>query len=145
MIVIASKFPIVRNTCILLGCILCFFSVLAEKNSYRYEAVGLSQGYKNDNEFCNLIEDQDGFLWIGSYYGLYQYDGKKLLFFPARAIDSSIETAGQINPLLQDGSRLLISIELKGLYWWDTRSRQSQKILLDEQTTDLVHVKYTCA
>lgn len=111
----------------------------------RYQAVDERLGYRNDHEVCNLLEDPRGFIWIGSYYGIYKYDGQQLRFFKAKDIDSSIVMAGKINLLTTRSDSMLINVELKGLYWWNTLTHTARKINFNRNQTDLKGIKYQCA
>lgn len=111
----------------------------------QYRSIGKSENYINENEICNILQDPRGFIWVGSYLGIYKYDGQRVRNFAAKQIDSSITIAGKINLLLVKGDSILLNVELKGLYWWNTLQHKASKILFTSNETNLKNVKYTCA
>nr|HPI55063.1 hypothetical protein [Chitinophagaceae bacterium] len=54
----------------------------------QYRSIGKSENYINENEICNILQDSGGFIWVGSYFGIYKYDGQHVKAFTAKQIDS---------------------------------------------------------
>lgn len=65
---------------------------------------GLSQGYVPD-----LLQDREGFIWIGTKNGLNRYDGRESLQFTHVPEDSNSMSDDQVWALKEHGDFLLIA------------------------------------
>ena len=81
---------------------------------YTFKSYGQSQGLKNLNVDC-MLEDRDGFVWLGTDNGLFRYDGARFIEFNA--------AQGLANPyvlaLVQDSSGRLWAGTGGGLFYLD--------------------------
>ena len=106
-----------RNIVILFISLIVFTTLnLYAQNTYlpsRFLTVkdGLPQGY-----ISGIVQDKEGFIWIGTRNGLARYDGKKFKVFHHDSKDS-ISIAGNIisNIFLDSKDRLWINYEGAGL------------------------------
>ena len=59
-------------------CLLLFFSITPNSNgqneSLRFEHIGSEEGLSNET-VTTILQDKKGFLWFGTFDGLFKYDG----------------------------------------------------------------------
>ena len=107
-----------------------------------YEKDYLSQIYDSENGLegttANCVyPSADGFLWFGSYTGLYRYDGRefKKYTFKGRALP--------VNDIVQDKSgNLWIGTNGEGLYCFDGRDFKEYKLNDNEEGSSVVKTLY---
>lgn len=71
-----------KNNCLLL-CLILFlsaFSLQASDSYYYFKQISIKEGLPSS--VTAIYDDEDGFLWIGTNYGIYRFDGEKLKKFP---------------------------------------------------------------
>ena len=91
----------------------------------------LSRKHPNLSQTTALIQDQQGFLWIGTQHGLYRYDGQEVEAFRANPADASSLSADWISTLLVDRRGLLwIGTRYGGLNVFDPASEKFSRIPL---------------
>ena len=85
---------------------LCFFifvnGVWAQGN-YRIRRMSVSNGLSQGDVRC-MVEDKNGFLWLGTRDGLNRYDGNKFLYYLPDAEDSASLAFNQITALTIDAA-----------------------------------------
>ncbi|MBK6995699.1 MAG: hypothetical protein IPH31_12500 [Lewinellaceae bacterium] len=103
-------------------CIVFFVPVL-HAQSLRVENIsikeGLSQGYVPD-----LLQDREGFIWIGTKNGLNRYDGREFLQFTHVPEDSNSMSDDQVWALKEHGDFLLIATGAGVLDFFHKKSRR---------------------
>lgn len=72
-------------------------------NLNRLVHIGMEQGLSSDKVNC-IFQDKKGFIWIGTDYGLNQYDGYYFKVFTKINDDSSSLTDNDIKCLTQDAA-----------------------------------------
>lgn len=83
-----------------------------------------------------LVQDQRGFLWIGSQHGLYRYDGYQLEIFRADSTDPISLSADWISSLMVDTAGFLwIGTRYGGLNRFDPRTEQFLRLPLPRDNT----------
>ena len=70
-------------------------------------------------DVSSIVQDGDGYIWIGTYSGLCRYDGYSLSSWD---MSNSILRSSRIRSLLLDGKLLYIGTENGGLTIYDTQS-----------------------
>ncbi len=70
-------------------------------------------------DVSSILQDADGYVWIGTYSGLCRYDGNVLQCYD---MSNSILQSSRIRALLLSGDLLYIGTENGGLTVYDTRS-----------------------
>lgn len=60
--------------------LLSVFSLQVHGSYYYFKQISLAQGLPSS--VTTIYDDEDGFLWIGTIYGIYRFDGTKLKKFP---------------------------------------------------------------
>ena len=66
---------------VLIGLLACLAPVTALAQRYRFKYYGHGDGLKETEVHC-LLQDQTGFLWVGTTGGLFRYDGADFVGFP---------------------------------------------------------------
>jgi len=73
----------------------------AQNEFYQFQHITSANGLPSDNVSC-LLQDADGFIWIGTSEGLARYDGYEFRIFRSNPVDTSSVSANTINALYQD-------------------------------------------
>lgn len=108
----------------------------------KYERDYLSKVFDSENGLegttANCIcADQDGFLWLGGYTGLYRYDGNefKKFLMDGRALP--------VNDIVQDQDGILwVGTNGEGVYHFDGKNFQEYKLDNEVQGTSVVNKLY---
>ncbi len=95
------KMPL-RITCITVF-ILAGMTVLpAQKTSFDFDHITIEDGLSQSSVY-SVLQDDEGFIWIGTQDGLNKYDGKSFqTFFKGNKVDSTSLSDSWINWLVQD-------------------------------------------
>ena len=75
-------------------------------------------------EVRGLLQDQTGFMWVGTYDGLIRYDGARMRTFRHSAKDPSSLANNVVWNILEDGTRNLWIATWSGLDRWDRRTEK---------------------
>ncbi|MGZ8544017.1 MAG: ligand-binding sensor domain-containing protein [Flavisolibacter sp.] len=106
---------------LLLFCICAFFLVSAQEPSLYFEKITVQDGLSH-NQVNSIIQDQRGFIWIGTDDGLNRYDGKRFAVFRTRPNDSTSISGNIITDLIEDREgRIWIATADGGLSRYDHR------------------------
>lgn len=98
--------------------------IAAEKVPLNQE---LSQGRVSD-----IVEDDRGFVWIGTMDGLNRYDGYKVKVFRHEYYDSCSIDNNQINKLVSSKDGILWVLTKTGINKFNTYTEESQRISLPQ-------------
>jgi ligand-binding sensor domain-containing protein len=80
------------------------FQLFAQtQSSYLVRKVNL-KGLPADTYFEGMVQDDDGFIWIGTLSGLYRYDGSNVTRFLRDPSDSNSLTHNYAKTLAKDTS-----------------------------------------
>ena len=71
---------------LLMSILLCWADAGAAPRSLRFERLGLEQGLSQES-VLNVLQDREGFIWIGTQAGLNRYDGYKVRVFRNDPLD----------------------------------------------------------
>lgn len=78
------------------------FSLLyGQEKVFYFDRIGVKNGLPAAN-VKDIVEDKQGFIWIGSYTGLFKFDGVKLTQVNADILDSTTISSDQISALYVD-------------------------------------------
>jgi ligand-binding sensor domain-containing protein len=100
----------------------CILSLPAQDAAFRLEELNISTAATLATVDC-LFEDSRGFLWIGTYSGLYRYDGYSLLHFKNDPTDSLSISDNKIKKIVEDPSGNFWVGTQVGLNYFDMRTR----------------------
>ena len=79
-----------------------FIKIYAQPYDYRFEFFGDDQGLRGTPN-C-LLQDSQGFIWIGTWNGLYCYDGYKFKLFKHDPADSTTISNENVNCIAEDAA-----------------------------------------
>ena len=97
---------------------LAAFSGRAQEHSYM-EQLSVDEGLPH-TDVSAIVQDEDGYIWIGTYSGLCRYDGNSLIVWD---MSNSILESSRIRSLfLSNDGLLYIGTETGGLTIFDTQS-----------------------
>lgn len=105
---------------LLAGCIHMSYGQPAD---LRFERFGLKEGLPNMS-IQALYQDEEGYLWIGTWDGLSRYDGYGFENFHHRPFDSTSLSANDVKAIAEDGwGRLFVGMQ-GGLSRWDEQKQE---------------------
>src|SRR6185295_9360786 len=64
------------------------FFAMAQKQSIRFQRLGIEQGLSQSNVVC-ILQDSRGFMWFGTRDGLNKYDGYEFTIYKNKAEDKN--------------------------------------------------------
>ncbi len=97
--------------------LLCSLSLAAPLNNLRFEQLGIEQGLPHEL-VQSMLQDHQGFMWIGTQSGLARYDGVRIIFYRPDKNKPNSLAAPWITALYEDG---------KGRLWVGTRGGGLQR------------------
>ena len=92
------------------------FSLRAQEFSYMQQ-LSVDEGLPH-TDVSSILQDTDGYVWIGTYSGLCRYDGNVLQCYD---MSNSILQSSRIRALLLLGDLLYVGTENGGVTVYDTR------------------------
>lgn len=92
-----------KGILILISSLLCLF---VRGEAYHVEQIDSRDGLSNSAVLA-MYEDEDGFMWLGTYNGLNRYDGKFLSSFGLDDENNSIQSSDIINNIQGAGNKCL--------------------------------------
>lgn len=123
------KYKSVAIVCFYICCIqLCFpISALNQPTLHYIEKITTSQGLSS-NRVSDVVQDKDGFLWIGTSHGLNRYDGTGMVHYFANASNNALSDNNIYRLVtLDDSTRIAIATH-HGLSILDTRTESFHNI-----------------
>ena len=93
---------------ILLSCI--FFSQKVFAEQYKVEKIDAEGGFPS-NLVYKIYQDSKGFIWFGTMYGLYRYDGVNYISYRYNPFDSTSIGNDDVISIFEDS---------KGYLWFGT-------------------------
>lgn len=100
---------------------------LAQKPSLYFEKLTVEHGLSH-NKINRILQDQRGFIWVGTDDGLNRYDGKRFTHFRSRPGDSTSLSGNIITDMLEDKEgRLWIATADGGMSRYDYRLPPAQQ------------------
>lgn len=101
-----------------------------EEWSLEFEEISTAQGLSQNTVLC-MLQDRDGFLWIGTGGGLNKYDGYKFTILKKNPGDKNSLSNNTITTILEDKS---------GILWIGTFGGGLNR--LDKETLQFTHYKH---
>jgi ligand-binding sensor domain-containing protein len=113
-------------------CFACLTTqVEAQKVPLRFESLPESAGLVNGTVSC-MLQDKQGYLWMGTWTGLARFDGRSTRFFQQEPGNSIALQSDQIKALAQDQQgRIWVGTLSAGLYIFDHFTEQFTPYLPD--------------
>lgn len=96
---------------------------------------GLSQGYVS----C-LLEDREGFLWIGTKNGLNRYDGRNFKIFTPNPVDSFSISQNWVVSVKEFGHFLALGFSQGGINLFDKETYHSYSLRVQEEQSQLLSI-----
>jgi len=84
--------------------LITFISINAQEE--RFNHLTVNEGLSHNSATC-VLQDYQGFIWIGTYGGLNRYDGNKIKQYVNDINDSKTLTSSSIKVLFEDGKKNL--------------------------------------
>lgn len=94
------------------------------------------------NAVLSIVEDHQGFLWYGTYYGLNRYDGYRFKIYRQQANDSTSLPGNQIMSLYRDRKNILWVGTSSGLATFDPEHDRFHRIQLDSNRQTNINCIY---
>ena len=96
--------------------------IIAQIGNLRFEKVEIQDAPDFSNIDC-IYEDSRGFMWFGSYAGLYLFDGYKLTHFKNKPNDPLSISDNKITKILEDSKGNLWVGTQNGINYFDIKNR----------------------
>lgn len=122
-----------------------FFAELVIQNTYaqrpeiQFDRISVQQGLI-DHSINSIMQDHNGFLWIGSNYGLYKYDGYDFTFFKAQPGCKNCPSSKSVYKIQEDGLGLLWIKSDNGISLFDPVRERS--LLVYSSSSDSLNTPY---
>ena len=102
----------------------------------------LSDLYTFSQHSTTMVQDKDGFYWLGTQHGLYRFDGNELRHYRAAAEQDSGLSADWITSLLSDQKgRLWIGTRYGGIKLFDPLTERFEQLtVLDDGKGDKLNI-----
>jgi signal transduction histidine kinase/ligand-binding sensor domain-containing protein/CheY-like chemotaxis protein len=99
----------VKYILVYLFCIFPFLTI-SQNFNYNFEVLSVKDGLSHNNVY-SIIQDNKGYLWIGTQDGLNKYDGYKFSIYRHEPDNPNSITTGNFGKIYQDTS---------GIFWFGT-------------------------
>jgi len=89
----------------------------------------------------NIIQDQQGFIWLSGQHGLTRYDGEKLITFSNNSPEWQLPFTWT-HGVQQVNSQLLVGTENNGLWLFNPKTGQSSPLNIKTQSDAVYYAKF---
>ena len=114
---------VLRPFIILLLIVGCYSNTYAQPSDIHFRHISEGSPIANNYVF-DIIKDKKGFVWVGTYTGLYRYDGYTFKPYSSSTLDGNSIPGGPVRALLIDHQgRLWISVAGKGIWVKDKKDK----------------------
>jgi len=121
--------------------LIIFFSLtflFAQDRTIQFSHLKSQDGLASNTVFCTL-QDQKGFLWVGTYDGLNKYDGYKFKVYKRIEGDTSSISDNKIRALCEDNAgNLWIGTWYSGLNKYDPKTEKFTRYLYNENDSSSI-------
>ena len=114
---------------LLLFCLLTVFSLHAQERLW-FDKINIDDGL-SQSTVLSMLQDRQGFIWIGTQYGLNRFDGYQFEIFTHDIVDANSLSSNFIITLFEDSSGLLWIGTNNGLNVFDKTTHQIKRYLHD--------------
>lgn len=132
---------------------LCYFSLLslvcipfnlgAQLPDLSFDHFGFKEGLSNLSIQC-LHEDKKGYLWVGTYNGLFRYDGYEFKHYVHQPFDSSSLAANDIKDIAETREGKLFIGMQGGISQYHWQSNEFTQIKDAQDSLRLIRIKAMC-
>ena len=88
----------------LLLLLFCFLTTINAQQNYRFDHLSFEEGITHNLTY-SIIQDNKGFMWFGTFYGLIRYDGREYRIFKHIPFDSNSVSSDNIISLFEDNDK----------------------------------------
>ncbi len=110
-------------------CLLILFSVtqnsIAQNENFRFENIEIEEGLAN-GMVTAILQDRKGFLWVGTFDGLYKYDGYSFTKYQYDPFDPNSLSQNFIYTIFEDKAGTIWTSTFEGLCMFD---RSTEKFI----------------
>jgi signal transduction histidine kinase/ligand-binding sensor domain-containing protein/DNA-binding response OmpR family regulator len=107
---------------VMLLCLFCAAKSFAQED-FRLTQLSVNEGLSH-SDVTAIVQDQSGYLWLGTNNGLNRYDGSKVKVFKGRPNEPGTLPDSKITKLHADrGYRIWIGTQTSGLCYYDKRTQ----------------------
>lgn len=100
--------------------VLLWITVPGKAQSYYFKHYGVTHGLSS-NTISSIIQDQKGFIWLGSRNGLNRFDGNTFKVFRNKPSDPTSLGSNSVLSIYEDSHEQLWVGTTKGIYLYDPR------------------------
>jgi len=118
--------------------VLLLLSIFSVGQNLQFEKPSISEGLPN-NMITDLLQDKQGFLWIGTTDGLYRYNGRTVKEFRHSAIDTNTLSNNGIRCLFEDANDNLWIGTNMGLNFYDTKKNQFRRLIFSDTNNNMAN------
>ncbi|MEQ8471353.1 MAG: two-component regulator propeller domain-containing protein [Marinoscillum sp.] len=115
--------------------------IYALDNGARFRKIGMNEGLSFNSVLC-FIQDQEGFVWIGTRDGLNKYDGVENTIYRHQFHDSLSLSNNHINSLFQDSRGKIWIATANGLNVLDKENNSFKRFYSNNGAMSISH-RYT--
>jgi ligand-binding sensor domain-containing protein len=101
--------------------LLCFYIIpqcTAQNEGLRFEHIGLEEGLSNET-VTTILQDKKGFLWFGTFDGLFKYDGYSFIKYQLDPFDPTSLSQNFIYTIFEDSDGTIWTSSFEGLCKFD--------------------------
>ena len=109
----------------------------AQVPTLRFERLTIEQGLSQNNVY-SLLQDQAGFIWIGTADGLNRYDGYSFTVYKADPADPRSLSNNAVLALLEDRTGDIWAATRRGLNRFDRATNSFTHFLVDQRLSSLL-------
>lgn len=107
---------------LLIFIVMCLACHVIAQNTLTYESVSTAQGLSQGMVF-DILQDKEGFIWVGTKDGLNRYDGYNFKVFVNDPYNTKSLSSNSINKLFEDSKgRIWVGTENEGLNIYDKKT-----------------------
>ena len=110
----------------------------AVKSEIRFDHLSNKEGL-SQNTVRTLLQDSNGFIWIGTEDGLNRFDGYKFKIYGFNSQNKSSNAFNFINVLFEDQKkRIWVGTRSNGLFKYDWDTELFENFLFEQESSDLL-------
>ncbi|HEY4784869.1 MAG TPA: two-component regulator propeller domain-containing protein [Bacteroidales bacterium] len=111
--------------------ILVFSSVISQSNRpIRFQHITAENGLSQGHILC-MLQDREGYIWIGTYYGLNRFNGYSIHFYTENLKDTNALISKVVYSLFEDRNGYLWVGTVWGLDRFDKKTERFEHIPVD--------------